>query len=64
VAAAFAALGADQVDTEVEALLHVFGVTDHCEVSGDCESGRKYVTVHVEDAMLVELLDDLGLISI
>ena len=43
VAAAFAALGADYVDTDVEAFLDVFRVPDH---------------VHVEDAGGVEAVDD------
>jgi hypothetical protein len=43
VAAAFAALCADHIDAEVEALLDMLGVADH---------------VHVEDAVLVEFLDD------
>jgi hypothetical protein len=43
VAAALAALGADHVDAEVEALLDVLGVADH---------------VHVEDAGRVQFLDD------
>lgn len=37
-------LGADDVDTEVEALLNVLGVADH---------------VHVDDAMGMELVDDV-----
>lgn len=44
VAAAFAALGADQVGADVEAFLHVFGVADH---------------VHVEDAGLVQAGHDV-----
>lgn len=44
VATALTTLGADNVDTEVEALLDVLGVTDH---------------VHVEDAGFVELLDNV-----
>lgn len=44
VAATLATLSADDIDTEVEALLDVLGVADH---------------VHVEDAVLVELLDDV-----
>jgi hypothetical protein len=43
VATALAALRADDVDAEVEALLDVLGVADH---------------VHVQDASLVQLLDD------
>lgn len=43
VATSLAALGADNVDAEVEALLDVLNVTDH---------------VHVEDAVLVELIND------
>ena len=43
-AAAFAALGADHVDADVEAFLDVFGVPDH---------------VHVEDAGFVEALYDV-----
>ena len=42
-AAAFAALGADHVDADVEAFLNVLGVADH---------------VHVEDTGLVEALDN------
>lgn len=43
VAAALAALGADDVDAELEALLDVLGVADH---------------VHVDDTGLVETVDD------
>ncbi len=43
-AAALAALGADHVDADVEAFLHVLGVPDH---------------VHVEDAGFVEAVDDV-----
>ena len=42
-ATALTALGADQVGTDVEAFLDVLGVADH---------------VHVEDAVLVQLVDD------
>lgn len=44
VATALAALGADDVGANVDALLHVLGVSDH---------------VHVEDAVLVEAFDDV-----
>jgi hypothetical protein len=44
VASTLTTLCADHVDTEVEALLDVLGVSDH---------------VHVQDAVLVELLDDV-----
>ena len=41
--AALATLGADQIGANVKAFLHVLGVADH---------------VHVEDAVLMELVDD------
>ena len=44
VAASFAALGADEVDADVETFLHVLGVPDH---------------VHVEDAGFVQTVDDV-----
>jgi hypothetical protein len=44
VATALASLGTDQVDADVKAFLDVLGVADH---------------VHVEDAVFVELLDDV-----
>ena len=40
----FAALSTDHVNTDIQAFLHMFGVADH---------------VHVEDAGLVEALDDM-----
>ena len=44
VASSFATLSADHVDAELETLLDVLGVADH---------------VHVEDAGLVQLIDNL-----
>jgi len=43
VTSTLATLSADEIDAELEALLDVLGVTDH---------------VHVEDAVLVELVND------